>query len=302
MATVGKSSSSLEPRYTGLPRRYEETKPALTQGFTHHSILDIGHKLHSKVQLTVEQQRDLAVQEAEAQVWEEAETVKQEAVEAALQHAQTEKEREIKNIRKQYEKELKEEGLRVEGEMNKRMLQQLKKERQEAEEKLHDSLRKAQEEFAVQKVSAVKAAQDEERQAAAAQADRVAQMKADEAAETAKAADEDKKKALSNQHDQFQKDLAAAIARTREEEEKKHARHLASLQAEHDHELAQMRKVLKSRELELRQITKQLDDMTSLKTKLEGDLLEMRQEFTRFAERCSGFQEGQADFLLAGIN
>lgn len=39
--TMEDFSAPLEPKYNGLPRRYEETKPALTQVYSHNRILSM---------------------------------------------------------------------------------------------------------------------------------------------------------------------------------------------------------------------------------------------------------------------
>ncbi|XP_077992605.1 uncharacterized protein C6orf163-like [Glandiceps talaboti] len=290
---------ALSPRYDGIPLRYEDSKPVMTQAYTHKTIVNIGDTIHQKVIDQLEDDRMKAIEAAKAAVWEEAERIKEEALEKSKQQANVEREKAIKSLKKIHEKEIKEEALRVEGEMQKLTIEQVKTERESGEKRLQAAVAKTKQEGELAKTKAVAETEKEERRVAKEAAEKLARQVAEKEKETARKAAEDKKQALAEQKMKLLREKELAVSEAIRRERKVAADELARVNAAHAQQVDYLEYQIRTHYSNHQQAVQEIARLEDEKKEMEEKNAEIKKEFQNFINKCSGFQEGQADFLLA---
>ncbi|KAL3864470.1 hypothetical protein ACJMK2_006149 [Sinanodonta woodiana] len=288
-------------RYNTVPRRYDDTRPVIIQGFAHKKILGIGHELHQKSMEKSEVEKLQAISEAERAVWEQAEQIKLEALEKAKAEAAKEHEKEIKKLKKAYEKKLKEEALQVEMQMQKLAAEQVKEERDQGEKHLKEVIRKTELHYEEEQKKAIAQARADERQKAAEEAAKVAKANAEKLEKSLKKAEEDKQNALkmlANKKD-LEKIQAVSEAETRERNIFKEKQ--AALIRQNESVIEKLQCEISEKELEKENLLKIIDGLEKNKKVLERCLEDTRQEFQDFINRLGAFDKGQAEFMLKPI-
>ncbi|KAK3595868.1 hypothetical protein CHS0354_014691 [Potamilus streckersoni] len=291
-------------RYNTVPRRYDDTRPVIIQGFAHKKILGIGHELHQRSMEKAEAEKLQAISEAERAVWEQAEQIKVEALEKAKAEAAKEHEKEMKKLKKAYEKKLKEEALQVEMQMQKLAAEQVKEEREQGEKQLKEAVHKTEQRCEEEQKKAIAQTQADERQKAATDAARVAKeglANAEKLEKTLKKAEEDKLNALKMLADKkdLEKIQAVSEAETRERNIFKEKQ--AALTRQNEAVIEKLRCEINDRELEKENLLKTIDGLENNKKVLERCLEDTRHEFQDFINRLRAFDKGQAEFLLKPI-
>ncbi|XP_013378631.1 uncharacterized protein C6orf163 homolog [Lingula anatina] len=292
---------SLSPRYNSVPRRYEETKPFVVQDFTHRKILDIGNLLHKKTLNIAEQDKLIAVREAEQAVWNQAELRKEDALRQAKIQADADLAKAIKRIKKQHEKALKEEALKVEGLMQKKALQEKQEERKQADQRLQEAVRATEERCHQELLDAVAAARLEEQQSAAHEAAKVAKHNAEKLAQAMKEASDQKKRALENLKQKMLKEKEDAVAEARLQEQKIAATKLAETKQDYDNQIRLLNLEIEQRNGEIKRLNGELKDMEKQKMLTEKQLFGLREEFQNFINSAYGYEEGEADYLMPDV-
>ncbi|KAH3785055.1 uncharacterized protein LOC127841122 [Dreissena polymorpha] len=284
-----------------VPRRYEETKPVLIQGCAHSKIIGLGHELHQKELEKAENEKLQSIRVAEEAVWVEAEKLKQAAVQQTMQEAAIEQEKVIKKLKKQQAKAILEEALRVEMAMQKLAKEQVKQERAEGEQRLLKAVKETEERCKRELVAAVANKHQEMEQAAAAEAQRVAQENQKKFDIAMRKAENEKSQALKELRDSKDIDRAKAVQEAESRERQIATEKLQALTSMYEKVFDEMKKendnayeVLNNLQSEKAQIEKQKIDV-------ENCFMDTRKDFQDFIDNLPPYDKMQADFMLPRI-
>ncbi|XP_006815474.1 uncharacterized protein C6orf163-like [Saccoglossus kowalevskii] len=290
---------ALSPRYNGIPLRYEDSKPVQVQEYAHTTIVRIGDTIHKDLLDELENDKKQTIEAAKAAVWQEAEQIKADALEKSRQYAKIDREKAINNLKKVHEKALKEEALRVEGEMQKLTIDQVTAEREMGEKKVTQAIAKTKNEGVLAKTKAVREARCEEKKIAKDAAEILAKQVAQREEETAKRVAEEKQKALKELQDKLVREKERAVSETMNRERKVAAAEVASIKAAHSQQVNYLEYQIRTHYINHQEALKEITRLEKEKAQLQEEYTELKQEFQSFINKSSGFEEGQADFLLA---
>lgn len=284
-----------------VPRRYEETRPVYIQGCAHSKILGLGQELHRKEVEKAENEKLQAIRAAEQAVWEEAEKIKAVALAKAQEDAALEQERVIKKLKKQHGKALLEEALKVEMAMQKLAIEQVKQERLEGEERLRKAVKETEERLKKELEAAVASARAEEKLAAKAEAELVAQQNKVKFDVAMMEKRREKEEALEKLRDE--KDLEKANrVRDAEGRERRIAKEkIDSITGQFEAVIAGLRKDIEAKENEIRKLNSQLMETERQKAEVEKCLLDTRKDFQDFIDNLPPYHKMQADFMLPRV-
>jgi len=282
-----------------LPRRYEETKPALSQAFTHNAIISIGNKLSAEERERHAEQLRAAVEECEKSTWEKAEVYKNECVKKALDDAKLLEERNINHLKREHNKELKHELDRLESyllhQAEERLSEQLSESNRERTNAL-DDLRAV---CLQEKTDAVEVARQEEQSTAhenLTETKRVHEL----ALEAQHQADVDQKiQEINDVITQREQEKASALRECTNHHEKVLEDKVNNLNEAHSAEVAELHTSIANLSKILEETKLELQNMTSLKNSYVAKLIQNKEAFTKFIEAARpDFHQEQADFLV----
>lgn len=289
-----------EPKYTGLPRRYEETKPALDQVFTHSNILRIGEKILEKFQQSSSDDKEVAVKHCESAVWKEAEEYKNRCVNDALERAQNEEAYRVKELQKSHAKHVQSEIARID-ELNRQKCIDIRfEERRESEKRMQEFAEELKRKYELEKMAEVKAARIEE-QAIAENAAKEMARRHDEAMQLF--GDEMKEaKRLEIAALQYElEDIRLENVREARKEEQSAANfRMEEVRMSHSEKVQNLNSSIEQLHAEKINLEADLNSMTNQRDNFIDKYTKLREEFTSFIERSrSDFgPSGQSDYLL----
>ncbi|XP_071947915.1 uncharacterized protein C6orf163 homolog [Antedon mediterranea] len=298
MNTKLQSNKALNPNYTGIPRRYEDTKPVQTQAFTHSSILDIGQSIHTRWERDAFSEREAAIRATEDSVWAEGERLKNAEIHKVQLRCGQEKEQALKDLQSQHEWDFKEEALRIEGEMQKMTIEQVRAERESGEEQLRKTVEKLKTECEEEKIKAVQCAREEEKNLAAKEAARVAIVVAKNTEKAAKEAANDNENALKDLDKKLTDEKTKAVSETQKIERQTAATEMQKLKQLHAKEIAKLEEKLSKEEKAHKSTDNELEQMTKEKDSWVKKYTGLKDSYQLFIDETKGFCPGQADFLL----
>nr|XP_039265965.1 uncharacterized protein C6orf163 homolog [Styela clava] len=289
----------IEPKYTGLPRRYEETKPALDQVFTHSSILRIGEKILEKFQQNSSNDKEVAVKQCESTVWKDAEEYKNECVREALELASNKEAYCLKELEKSHVKHVKSEIARIEELMRQKCIEERFDERREGERRMQLMADELKRKYELEKMAEVKAARIEE-QAIAENAAQEMTRRHDKAMNLyGNEMQEAKRLEIAALRYELEDIRLEHVQEAREEEQAAAKLRLHEASLIHNDEVQDLQATIRQLLNEKHDLEAGLASMTNQRDNYIEKHTELRREFTSFIERCrSDFEPGQADFLL----
>lgn len=112
------------------------------------------------------------------------------------------------------------------------------------------------------------------------------------------AASEEKKKALKLLEEKMDKKREDAVLKARQEEQRIASDQLADLKNLYEQRIYQMNEVIKTKKKEIEHLYNDCKLTEARKLKAEKELLDLTGEFQKFINSSSGYQEGQADYLI----
>ncbi|GFR64864.1 chromosome 6 open reading frame 163 [Elysia marginata] len=292
------SLPALVPRYNGVPRRYEETKPAHVQNFTHKRIVGIGKDIQRRLLDSIESEKLEALRKAESAVWDQAKQEKQEAVLKARNEEKAKAEKLLQRKIKEYEQLIKEECVKVEVALMKQMAEQVKEERLKGEKALAEAVAAAEEKGRLELLEAVATARVEEKKIAA---DTEAALKSAHAAEVdhlKKTMTEDKRKALEQMKATKDQERVRAVKEAQEFTQKVADKRAQEIRDTHKLELAKMDKIIGEWQQEVKGREVIIAQLERAKKNISDKLLEVKFYFQDFINRVKIFEAGQSDYML----
>lgn len=291
-----------EPKYKGLPRRYEETKPALEQVFTHNAILRVGNKILGEFEANSERQKEAALEKCKETVWKEAELYKDECIERVLQQAAELESQRLEELGKQHEEHLQHEITRVTELMRQQNVEDRYEERKECENQTKILLEQMQRKNELEKMSEIKATRAEEQ--AIANNNALAMMHRHEEAmrHFREEMEEAKNTALIALQMKLDDLRNNAVQKAREEEREIAQEGLQEVFSAHKAESDSLHDVIQQLSTEKQNLQSDLEAMTKERDDYVSKYNKLQNEFTNFIEGCRpDFSSGQADFLLPPI-
>ncbi|OWF49256.1 uncharacterized protein C6orf163 homolog [Mizuhopecten yessoensis] len=290
-------------RYTGVPKRYEETRPVLIQGHAHRRILNIGHELHRQTLDIAELEKLKSIRDAETSVWVEAELIKNAALARSREEAAIEQERVIEKFNKVHQKALKEEALRVEMAMQKLAIEQVKQARMEGEERLTVAVRAAEEKGRAELKIAVEVARKEEKEMAAREVARIIRIHEDKFKAAAVKAKEEKRMALIELETAKNSERVKAVAEVEQRERSITVEKIKLLTAEFQQKIVKLGKEIQEKLAEIKKREKQILEVEAEKKKVEAVLADTQRDFQDFIDRIQHFEDksGQADYMVRPV-
>ncbi|XP_033098383.1 uncharacterized protein C6orf163 homolog [Anneissia japonica] len=293
-----RSNKALNPNYTGIPLRYEDSKPMMTQSFTHNDILGIGQSIHTKWEQDALSEREAAIRAAEDSVWAEGERLKDSEIQKVKLKCLQEKEKALKDLQTQHERNLKEEALRIEGEMQKMAIEQVRAERESGESILRETVQKAIAKCEEERIKAIEDTRDEEKTLASKEAARVAKEVAKQREAAAKLSREDRANALMTIEKRLTDDKNKAVCDAQKTERQKAATEIQRLKQLHAKEISKLETRIKEEKVAHKLTENQLELITKEKDMWIKKHEHLKESYQLFIDETKGFQSGQADFLL----
>ncbi|KAL5015836.1 hypothetical protein ScPMuIL_005425 [Solemya velum] len=298
MTTIELSLPALTPKYNGVPRRYEETRPVVIQEYAHRKILGIGHNLHCHSVSKSEQERLNAVHSAERQIWQQADQLKAVAVQKAREEAAIEQDLAIRKLSKQHEKKLKEEALRVEMAMQKLTMEQIKQEREEAAKQLKETIKQVEEQGHAKLQKAVEQVRQEERRNATAAAEKISKSHAQAIEQLNKKATDEKHQALQSLHEAKDNERIVAVKKTEEEHRRIILETINKLTQKYENEINNLKNIIALKNAETKKLLATIDTIKVTKEELRQKVISLRDEFQIFINKCGQFNPGQSDYMI----
>ncbi|XP_064600898.1 uncharacterized protein LOC135467067 [Liolophura sinensis] len=297
------------PRYSGVPKRYEETRPVLIQDFSHKRILGrsfaLGHEIHRKLHEEAEEEKQKAIRTTEEMVWLEAKAVAEQDLQRVLEEAKLEQDRVVKKIHESARscnqgagEEDAQEALRVEMAMQKSALEQVRIEREEGARRMKEVLAQMEAEIVQKREEAVKAAREEEQRIAAREIARITRIHNEELKRVKDEAEAVLKETKEEISEVQEKAVKEAVQETIKQENLKHTADLASAIVSYDIELAKMRIELDIQLNEINRLLARVEDRERAKERIKEELKRTRQSFQDYITRVGKFTEGHAAFML----
>nr|CAB3249666.1 uncharacterized protein C6orf163 homolog [Phallusia mammillata] len=284
---------------TALPKRYEDTKPALNQAFVHESIIDIGQRIFERSQEVSKAETDRALRSCEAEVWQKAEVYKDECVERSLLEAKQREERRIKQLTQQHEKQMKNELSRLEGIVYQKGMEKVFQEKQAGEKKLNEVVAKLHQNFVVEKTAAVAVARAEEQGTAYKNAEETERLHQQALQDQH---DEDvrhESQELENLKERMLEEMKQTVHEARLEEQQTAQETLNQVSEEFRNHIADLRQNIADLENKQRKTELAYNAMEGLKNSYVKKLKDTRSAFTAFIEKSRpDFFTGQSDFLI----
>ncbi|KAJ8317491.1 hypothetical protein KUTeg_005395, partial [Tegillarca granosa] len=275
-------------RYSGVPRRYEETRPVMIQGYAHRKILGLGHELHKKTTEKAELEKLSAIRDAEQAVWAEAEQIKVEAVQKCRDECVAEQDRV-------------EEALKVEMAMQKLAIEQVKQERLEADNRLKEAVKRVEETAQRDRIAAVEAARKEEISKATEEKEKMAKLNKEKYDLAMRTAAEDKQKALKALQEEKDRILVEKVRSVEERERKIMNEKLQKLTKMYEEQITQLKSQIHEKCAEIEELLAQISALEIAKKNVECALVETKESYQDFINRVAPFEVGQSDFLLHPI-
>ncbi|KAJ8317236.1 hypothetical protein KUTeg_005140 [Tegillarca granosa] len=288
-------------RYSGVPRRYEETRPVMIQGYAHRKILGLGHELHKKTTEKAELEKLSAIRDAEQAVWAEAEQIKVAAVQKCRDECVAEQDRVVKKMTKAHDKALKEEALKVEMAMQKLAIEQVKQERLEADNRLKEAVKRVEETAQRDRIAAVEAARKEEISKATEEKEKMAKLNKEKYDLAMRTAAEDKQKALKALQEEKDRILVEKVRSVEERERKIMNEKLQKLTKMYEEQITQLKSQIHEKCAEIEELLAQISALEIAKKNVECALVETKESYQDFINRVAPFEVGQSDFLLHPI-
>ncbi|XP_076471094.1 uncharacterized protein C6orf163 homolog [Babylonia areolata] len=288
----------LAPRYQGMPRRYEETKPVVIQDFTHRKILGIGYDIQSRLLDRLEREKTEAIEATEVATWEKAEKKKHSAVKKVRDEAAKKIEKALEQQSKDHEQRIKEEVIRVEMAMQKLAIEQVQEERAKGEKQLAQAVQQVEERCATELEQAVAQARQEERDVAAENI-KVLNEKHEALIEDLRKAhvvDIAQELALLTVKKDQERD--EAVQKAREYEQKLTKDIVSKMTAKFEAEIKQESEKIYDKIIQIQDLKTQLDSAEKEKERLAEFLHTTRFWFQDFIDRVQQVQKGYADFIL----
>ncbi|KAL8579982.1 hypothetical protein ACOMHN_054104 [Nucella lapillus] len=288
----------LTPRYQGMPRRYEETKPVVIQDFTHRKIVGIGHEIQSRLLDRLEREKTEAMEATEKATWEKAEKKKNNALKKVCEEAAKKTDQALEQQSKEYEQKMKEEMIRVEIAMQKTAIEQVQEERANGEILVAQTVRQVEDRCAQDLEQAVSEARAEEQKATAENTKALTQKheavvehlrkihvveKAQSLAQLSLKKDQEREEAVKEAHDYEQKLTKEIVTRVK-------AKLKAQLHQESDK--------IHDKLIQIENLTKQVEEVEREKERLAEFLKTTRFWFQDFIDRVQSVQKGMADYML----
>lgn len=298
MALAVKAKPDRSPRIDAVPKRYEDTKPVQVQISAHRKILDIGQEIHAKWENLSHNEKSQAIQDAEKEVWKQAEHVKMVALEKCNKDALAVKEQAVKDIKIVHERALKEEALRVEGEMTKIQHQEVKREKEAGEMILRETVEKVKTAKDKEREEAVAKARQEEVTKARLAAEQVARETADREAATSSRLANEKATALKELKEVKSQERIQAILKTQQEERHIAAVELGKVKAAHAKEIEALREEIKRWQVKVDETRAEVVKEEEEKERWIKTHEELKESYQVFINKTHGFRPGQAEFLL----
>lgn len=282
-----------------LPRRYEETKPALSQAFTHNAIISIGNKLSAEERQRHAEELRAAIDECEKNTWEKAEIYKNECVKKALDDASLVEERNISKMKREHKKEMKHELGRLESYLLHQAEERLSEQLSDSNRKLAAALDDLRSLSQREKTEAVALARQEEQNTAhdiliETQRQHALALEAQHQADLDQKAQE--MSDLQNQHEQ---EKTSALHENTCHHESVLEDKINDLNGVHSTKLAELQGIIANLSKTLEDTKLDLEKMTVLKNSYVAKLIHNKDAFTKFIEAARpDFHQEQADFLV----
>ncbi|XP_002127289.2 uncharacterized protein LOC100183742 [Ciona intestinalis] len=282
-----------------IPRRYEDTKPAIEQAFAHKTILDIGQRISVKSQEKIEYEKRVALDECEVRTWRKAEIYKDKCVDDAVRKVEAKHKKFVNDLVKKHEEKVRKEVSRIEGVTQHIGAQNTLIERQKGEKKLNEVVAKLHSLFEVEKSTAVEVAQEEER-SIASQREEDLRREHEISMEEKHSADEEKERNnLEELRLLMEEKMRKAVEDTILEQEEKAKQMAQEITNNFNKRITKINKEMIELKEKQRKTETALNEMEKLKNKYIEKLKETTDAFTSFIERCRpDFYEGQSDFVL----
>lgn len=282
-----------------LPRRYEETKPAISQAFTHNAIISIGNKLSAEEGQRHAEDLRAAVDECEKNTWEKAEVYKNECVKKALDEAKVLEERKINNMQRKHNKELKHELDRLESYLLHQTEERLSEQLSDSNRKFTAALDDLRSVSQQEKNEAVEAARQEEQTIAQdnlTETQRLHEL----ALEAQHQADVDQKvQEMGDFKAQHEQEKISALLENTRHHENILEENINSLNEAHSSKLTELQDVIANLSKSLEATKLELVNMTALKNSYVAKLIHNKEAFTKFIEAARpDFHQEQSDFLI----
>lgn len=288
-----------EPKYKGLPRRYEETKPALEQVFTHNAILRLGNRILGEYEANSERQREETIKECKETVWKEAELYKDECIDHVLRQAAEIESQRLAEMKKQHQEDLQQEIARVTELMRQQNVEDRYEERKECENQTQVMLEQMQRKNELEKLAEIKATRMEEQ--AIANNNSLAMMQRHEEAmkHFRDEMEEAKNTALVALQLKLDDLRDKAVQKAREEEREIAEDGLGEVFLAHKAETDSLQDTIMQLSTEKQNLQSDLEAMMNDRNDYVSKYNKLRNEFTRFIEGCRpDFSRDQAEFLL----
>ena len=183
----------------------------------------------------------------------------------------------------------------LETKLRKEFAETLEKTAQEHREHLTREIASTWTQAEAVKREAVERAREEEREGARLEACQVADRVAEEMRENAAMAEEEKQRALSEQHEQLMVEQSRALEVQRQELEERFQDKLSSVCEEYEQKLAEVDAQLEEQQAVCRELENKLGAMTELKENWETKYSNLRAEFSDFIDHVPGFR---GEFVL----
>nr|XP_054765475.1 uncharacterized protein C6orf163 homolog [Lytechinus pictus] len=286
------------PRFEGVPKRYEDTKPVQVQIHAHQKIIDIGQEIHAKWENLSHNEKSQAIVDAEKEVWKQAEHFKKVALEKCEADCLAVKERELQELKNTHERMLKEEALRVEGEMTKIQHQEVKREKESGEKILRETVEKVKAVKDKEREEAVAKARQEEVTKARLAAEKVSGETAEREAATVKRLAEEKAQALKVLKEDKTQERIKAVLNAQQEERRIAAAELAKVRESHAKEIQELREEIKRWQVKVDETRAEVVSEEEEKERWIQKHAELKESYQVFINKTKGFRPGQAEFLL----
>lgn len=282
-----------------LPRRYEDTKPAISQAFTHKAIINIGDKLKADERQRNSEDRRTAISLCEKSTWEKAEVYKNDCVSKALKEAKNKEERNIARMKKEQRRELEHEISRVESNLLHQAEERLSEQQSDSNRHLANALEDQRQSCEHERVLSVENARQEERQIASDnlnETNRLHQL----AMESQHHADMTQaEKELNDLRNALTEDKTTALVENTLHEQNIANAKIEQLTQQHNAEVAGLKNTIADLTAKLNETTLALQSMESLKNEYVAKLVHNKDAFTKFVEAARpDFHPDQADFLI----
>ncbi|KAK7110139.1 uncharacterized protein C6orf163 homolog [Littorina saxatilis] len=288
----------LAPRYQGMPRRYEETKPVVIQDFTHRKIVGIGHEIQSRLLDRLDVEKADAIEQAKLETWEEAEKKKQSAVRRVRDEAAVQIKKALEEQSVEHEQRIKEEVVHVEMAMQKQSIEQVQVERAKGEKAQAAAIKEVEQRCAKELEKAVAEAHKKEQHIAAENIKNLTQNHNSLLEDMQKAHVVELASELALLTAEKDKQREDAVNAAHEFEQKVTQDITQKLRQKFEKQSAQESVKINAKNFEISRIGRRMEEIEKEKERLAEYLQTTRKSFQDFIDRVQKMKNGEADFML----